>query len=283
MQELLYAHVHIPKTAGTTLIHLLRRNFFPRCMDVRPFEPSSNGILRAKDLRKSLRINPALQCITGHSIRPNADLESIIPDIRYFTILRDPVKRFISAYLYLNDVMKQDLTFEQHLKSEQKRNIQTRWIAGVPDLDLAKSVLNERFCLVGRTDRLNEFILLLARQLQAYGFDPVYRSQNLAVNRGREKIDQARVLEQRYGAVIRKNNQLDVELMNYLDTVIMPRQQKEYGATLAADLTAFENEIAVSRPPRLLPYLDYAIRKFYYDPIIGSIRLMNGMQYRGSF
>ena len=283
MPKLLYAHVHIPKTAGTTLIHLLRRNFFPRCMDVRPFAPSSNGVFRAKDLRLSLRINPMLQCITGHSVRATSDLETVVPTIRYFTILRDPVKRFISAYLYLNDVMKQNLSFEQHLRSEEKRNLQTRWIAGEPDLDAAKTILSKCFFLVGRTERLNEFILLLSHQLQAHKFDPCYRSQNLAVNRGRSTHDQALKLEDQYADDIREKNRVDVELVEYLDNVLMPRQQAQYGRSFCNDLTAFENAIATSRPSMLFPYLDFAMRKLYYDPVIGAVRLKNGMQYRGSF
>jgi len=283
MSKTIYAHVHIPKTAGTTLIHLLRRNFFSRCMDVRPFSTSANGIFGPDDLKISRRINPALQCITGHSVRAYADLESCIPDIRYFTILRDPVKRFISAYLYLTDVMKQDLTFEKHLKSEGKRNLQTRWIAGVADINAAKSLLDEKFFLVGRTDKLNEFILLLADQLKEREFDPVYRSKNLAENRGGDKVSHARTLEEQYGDVIRENNSMDVELMAHLDNVIMPMQQERYGSSFDEDLQKFEHDITISKPPVIPPYIDFVTRKFYYDPVIGCIRMLHGLPYRGSF
>jgi hypothetical protein len=283
MSKTIYAHVHIPKTAGTTLIHLLRRNFFFRCMDVRPFSKDSDGIFRPGDLRITRRINPAVQCITGHSIRAYADLESCVPDMRYFTILRDPVKRFISAYLYLTDVMKQDLSFDKHLAADSKRNLQTRWIAGTTDIDAAKALLDEKFFLVGRTDGLNDFILLLSRELQHREFDPIYRSKNLAENRGGDKVSQAKIIEEKYGDLIRENNSMDMELMAYLDNVIMPRQRDRYGSSFDDDLAKFEHDITVSRPPVLPPYVDFVTRKFYYDPVIGCIRIAHGLPYHGSF
>lgn len=252
-------------------------------MDVRPFSKQSNGIFQPEDLRITRRINPAVQCITGHSVRAHANLESCVPDIRYFTILRDPVKRFISAFLYLRDVMKQDLSLDKHLASENKRNLQTRWIAGTTDIDAAKALLDQKFFLVGRTDKLNEFILLLSRELRERQFDPVYRSKNLAENRGSEKVSHARELEEKYGDVIRENNAMDMELMAYLDNVIMPRQKDRYGPSFADDLATFEQEITVSKPPTVPPYVDFVTRKFYYDPVIGCIRMAHGLPYHGSF
>jgi hypothetical protein len=52
--------VHIEKAAGTTFIHTLRRNYFLRYLDVRPFSPASNSIFTARDLELSLRVNPWL-------------------------------------------------------------------------------------------------------------------------------------------------------------------------------------------------------------------------------
>jgi hypothetical protein len=252
-------------------------------MDVRPFSKDSDGIFRPGDLRITRRINPAVQCITGHSIRAYADLESCVPDMRYFTILRDPVKRFISAYLYLTDVMKQDLSFDKHLAADSKRNLQTRWIAGTTDIDAAKALLDEKFFLVGRTDGLNDFILLLSRELQHREFDPIYRSKNLAENRGGDKVSQAKIIEEKYGDLIRENNSMDMELMAYLDNVIMPRQRDRYGSSFDDDLAKFEHDITVSRPPVLPPYVDFVTRKFYYDPVIGCIRIAHGLPYHGSF
>ena len=55
------AFTHIEKAAGTSLIHLLRVNYFMKYCDVMPLSIKSSGILRADDLRKIMIINPAFK------------------------------------------------------------------------------------------------------------------------------------------------------------------------------------------------------------------------------
>ncbi|HMU91316.1 MAG TPA: hypothetical protein PKC33_11515, partial [Pseudomonadales bacterium] len=70
----LLAFVHIEKAAGTTFIHILRRNFFLRYLDVRPYGIESGGLFLSGDLRISTRILPGLKCFSGHAVTPYSDL-----------------------------------------------------------------------------------------------------------------------------------------------------------------------------------------------------------------
>jgi hypothetical protein len=276
----LYAHVAIPKTASTTLVHVLRRNFFMRCLEVRPFFPSSEGVFSARDLCVSLRLNPAVECITGHAVHAYSDLVEVVDDVKYFTTLRDPVERCVSAYFYGTEVRERSFTFEEHLRTEGKSNIQTKWIAGRADLEAAKQILAERFWLVGRTERLAEFVLMLGRELQNRPFNPSFQSKNLRATRIDERKETPRTLLERHRDEIVARNQLDIDLIEHVETVILPRQRARYGDSLDDDVKALQASAQRERPARLYPYLDYVVRKAYYDPVMGLLRVWNGLSYR---
>ena len=281
MPRTLYAHVAIPKTASTTLVHVLRRNFFMRCLEVRPLFASSQGVFSARDLRASLRINPAVRCISGHAVHPYSDLGSVVPEVKYFTTLRDPVERCVSAFFYGIEVRAQNFTFEQHLDTEGKENLQTRWIAGEPDLEAAKQMLHERIWLIGRTERLAEFVLLLGGALQTTRFQPLFQSQNLRVARTDGKKEKFAAILEKYRDEIVARNRLDVELIEYVESEIMPRQKARYGDGFEGDLRDLRESLRSRQPPMFRSYVDYVVRKAYYDPVIGLLRMREGLPYSG--
>ena len=275
----IFAHVAIPKTASTTLVHVLRRNFFMRCLEVRPFFASSAGVFTARDLRVSLRLNPAIECISGHAVHAYSDLGTVVEDIKYFTTLRDPIERCVSAYFYGTEVRKQKFTFEQHLRTEGKGNIQTRWIAGEPDLAAAKQILEERFWLVGRTERLAEFVLMLGKKLSDRQFDPLFQSKNLRKSRRPDQKETPGSILERYRDEIVARNQLDIDLIEHVENVILPRQREYYGSSFQNDVAELKAATERESPPKLAPYMDYVVRKTYYDPVIGLLRVLNGLSY----
>lgn len=280
----LFAFVHIHKAAGTTLRHILRRNFFMQHIGARPFSGKSGGIFRARDLKIALRLNPALRCISGHAVRTFSGLETLVPDIKYFTVLREPVKRFVSHFQYAVDVMKTNITFEQRLETEENCNYQTKAIVGNDDLDSAKEILSQRFWLVGTCEQFDEFLVLLKKKMQPKVFDPLYTSQNRAVDRSPSKNVEVRtLLLSRYRDSIIERNQLDIELFKYARDEILAKEIAEYGPDFQKDVSHFRSELERSRPTMFKPYVDYAVRHFYYDPMIGLIRVLNGHPYRGGY
>ena len=274
----LVAFIHVEKAAGTTFIHILRHNFFPGYADVRPFFQESNGLFTGKDLRLMRRVLPGLRCIGGHAVVPYSDLFVNEPDARLITILRDPVKRYMSQYQHWVEKKRIDISFEEFMGREEFWNFQTRKYAGEVDLGKAKEVLRSRFMLVGCVEKYDEFLVLLQHKLNDIGFDASYRPQNRAHNK--IKVDDTL---QRYREDIEARNSVDIALHKYVIDELFPSYVEAYGASFQEDVNAFKLRNETIGPPMLKRYLDYGIRKFYVEPVTGILRCLHGKPYRGSY
>ena len=93
------AFCHIEKCAGTSWIYSLRRNFQVDHFDVIPNDKKSM-ILSRKDLNEIRILNPNIKSISGHSIKVYSQI-SQVPNIYYYTILRNPIDRYLSDYQHL--------------------------------------------------------------------------------------------------------------------------------------------------------------------------------------
>ena len=108
--ENLLIYLHIPKTGGTTL------------RDIIQYQYKSNKILtiptlsESKDIINNLSLDreKQLDIIQGHL--QYGIHKKLNRNIKYFTMLRDPIKRILSTYYYIisveeiNDVYKGTLT-----------------------------------------------------------------------------------------------------------------------------------------------------------------------------
>ena len=274
----LLAFVHVEKAAGTSFIHILRHNFFMRYLDVRPFDKASRRVFRPSDLRLSLRVLPGLSCIAGHSVKPFAGLEAVVPDIRYITILRNPTERYVSQYQYWVDRLGKNLTFEEFLRTPAVENLQTKKFSETGDIDEAMKVLSERLLLVGLVEEFDRFLVLLRKKLLPMDFDPRYRRKNLAGN----KVTTGHLLE-RFKDKIEERNILDNRLYDYARRELFPRYVEEYGDRFELDVSEFERTNTLTPPPMRKRYADYAFRKLYLQPVTGAIRRSHGMPARGSY
>lgn len=273
------AFVHIEKAAGTTLNHILRRNFFLRYIDVRPLTQERLGVLTARDLRMYLRVNPFLSCISGHAVKPYSDLAVALPDIRYITLIRDPTKRYVSQFLYWNRHLKKNISFPEFLAHEPTWNFQAKKFVGAADLESAKEMLKTRFLVVGIVEEFNEFLVLLQHKLHPLDFDPSYVAKNAAVDSG----GQVNEIIAQYGDQIRANNRVDMQLYDFVCHELLPRQRSEYGPNLTEHVQELSKKNAAVPHRTLKPYLDYALRKAYYEPITGLLRRAHGLPGRGSY
>jgi hypothetical protein len=289
----LLAFVHIEKAAGTTLYHILRRNFFMRHLEVRPFAQESDMIFRASDLKRSFWLNPSLCSIGGHSVKAFADLETVVKDIKYITLLRDPRTRYVSHYYYHMSMKKTHIHFREYLKYDEELNFQTSSLstgnyrgnrsACSADLERAKELLAGKFSLVGVVEEFDEFLIHLRRFLRPKRFDPRYSRQN--VSRAEDRLGKETPLEilTKYNDEILENNQLDLKLYEYVVSCLIPRQRAEYGSTLHRDVNEFQQTLGNSKLGMLRLYIDYAVRRCYYDPLIGVQRVCHGLPYSGVY
>lgn len=220
------AFVHIEKTAGKAVRHQLRREFGIKHCDVKRWRKDAD-YFSAAGLRRLLRVYPALRSIAGHSIKAYSDLKTGFPDLRYYTFLRDPIRRCISHYQYRVNLGSIKCSFEDWIRDEANHNWQVRTLVGVPDLDRALRMIEHDISFVGLQERLDESLALMSQALhldKAIGLasERVNAAKN---NRIRDKI----IGDTRNLRLLQKANELDIELYRYVETVIYPRQQKAYG------------------------------------------------------
>lgn len=133
MNRKLLAFVHIEKSAGTTLKSILRRHYGIGYCDVRTLSKKSKKTFNSSDLKVFLRLNPFITCVSGHSVKPWSDLETIQRTVEYITVLRDPVQRYISYYTYGTYGggpvrTPWPFSFEQYMEKPKHLNFQTRKI-----------------------------------------------------------------------------------------------------------------------------------------------------------
>jgi len=278
------AFVHIEKAAGTTLIHLLRANFFLNHCDVAPLSIKSSGVFNSKDLLTFFRLNPALRSMAGHAIQPLSDLEKVAPNIRYITLLRDPVQRYLSNFQYAVEKQGRDVSFENFLKQEWYQNFQTKKLAGSENVEVAKRMLREKFFAIGLMEQFDEFLILLKRKLEPFIFRIGYKSLNIGNRTSRLRKDINKKIH-KYREIILQNNAIDMELYNFAKKVIIPKEKEAYGKDFEADVRRYkkiqENQGGFDKEWRR--YADYLYRKLYLSPLVGYIRARNGLPPKGSY
>lgn len=274
----MFAFIHIEKAAGTTLNHILRKNFLFRCIDVRPLSVESDCVFRPQDLEKYLMINPKLNCISGHSVQPIQDLTKAFPNIKYFTVLRNPVERYVSQFRYLVKIKRIPDDFDLFLSNTDYNNVQTKKIAGYEDFEKALNIIKNEMFEIGVVEEFDSFLLRLQKNLRPLIFDPNYVRKN--ITSGKNKKDW---LLTKYKKEIVQRNQFDLNLYEAVIKTIIPNANKAYGKELLEhDLKKFQ-QVNFNTKTDFKSYLDYLIRKIYYEPVTGYLRKKSGLPAKGSY
>jgi hypothetical protein len=234
------AFVHIEKCAGSTMSEILRRSFGLRHIDVYPFQ---KGIFtyRAEDHRILRRFVPWLSSIAGHTVRPSSDLDQVVPGIRYYTLLREPLARCASHFQYEKANYRDNIRFEDWMVHPVFRNFQTQKIAGGEDLDKAIRIVDQELLFTGVMDRFDESMVILQRLLGDAGLDIRYVKRNVASD---NRVKSELMSDPSKRKLLEANNALDVELYRYVKETVYPRYQQAYGPTLEADVAAFQQSNA---------------------------------------
>lgn len=266
MEKNILAFVHINKAAGTTLTHILRLNFFLKHFDVPSFMSSSDGVFQKDGMKKILRINPFIRSIAGHRIRSYSNISDLYQDVRYITLLRDPVRRTISHYQYNVEKQGANLSFDEYLTHDASFNRQTRIVAGTADLNLAKEMLKENFFLVGIVEEFDEFLIHLKKKLLPFQLKINYRLQNVSKKNSaiRKNIDKE--IDQYYKKIVNRNK-LDLELYNYVKNNLLPEEKRIYGPKFDFEVDR-QKKIKKKYPRAMLRYIDYIFRKCYIRPMV---------------
>ena len=228
MSEPVDIFCHIPKTAGSTLYHVIRSQYGKRAVLDLYRIPRPETIARVEALPERTRV------IVGHF--PYSFRQHVPRPHRCFTVLREPQECIISAYYHIrrtgtHRLHEEAVSGEMTLSgcADMLRNRQTRWIAGVPRksdmpnnemLAQAKQNLAESFAAFGLTERFDETIALFNTAL---GWNVKhYVREN--VNSARPKREQ---LTERDMDTVREAAQLDGELYRFAVDLFEKRIQAQ--------------------------------------------------------
>jgi hypothetical protein len=237
----LLAFVHIPKTAGGTVVSMFAAAYTGAEVRDAGNYPKNPGTTT----RKISRLQKQGGRVSAGHVPYGVFRAHLPPDTRYMTFLREPVERVLSHYY--RHIHRRRPKVQRSPKREQHRletpgkvrpdlrtdsieealiernlpelnNLCTRFLSGDPSprmtgvlpasaLDDAKGNLRE-FAFIGIQDRFEESLVLLQRML-GLGSVP-YRDRHVSLNRpaANEISDDER-------ALITEHNQLDAELFSF--------------------------------------------------------------------
>lgn len=273
----LLAFCHIEKAAGTSLIHVLRRNFFFRFAAVRPLTICADSRFSTKHLRTYLRLNPLLQCISGHAVVPYNQLRARDKTVRYITQFREPIARIESQFKFWRHRMNKSISIDEFVAHPTASNFQVKKIAGEENLEKAKEIIQSNFLLAGPTDQFDEFLVLLSAHL---GLDCrllAYETQNVSSRSSKQRITN----DLRH--ILLDNNELDISLYNWIVNDYFPQKVAEYGSAFSDDVAAVRQMSSQSLSLSTRNGLEFIHRNGYIKPITGLIREANGLPYNGSY
>jgi hypothetical protein len=231
--------IHINKTGGNTVSHMLRSSYGLRNCQVEPWDAPwrtwMDPPFSKDDLDRLRRFYPNLRSVASHRIFGHIDLHDDGDDVRYFTFMRDPLKSCTSRFQYKIQVSKKDFVFENWIQQESSRNHQTKWIAGVEDVPEAIRTIKRKNIFVGLTERFDESMLML-KAFMAGDLDLSYRRVNFA----RSNVIKDKLLEnERTRQMVVDAQQADLELYRYVKEELYPTYQQAYGPSLEADVARY--------------------------------------------
>lgn len=262
----MFSFIHIEKTAGITINHLLRRSFGIRHFDIEPRNARDDFVSKA-DLQALTSYFPFIQSIAGHKIKPYSDLASD-KEFKFYTFLREPLQRCASQYQYQVQVMDKQLSFDQWINLDRYHNFQTKKIAGQANVDQAFNILNEKVFFVGLLEKFDESLLLMKRMFQPKKIDIRYTQKNVARD---DSIKNSIFKNSRKRKMLERANELDVELYEYVKNSIFEAQVNSYKGDLENDIRLFKNN---PYPPTFsLSYTaNVCLRNIVYKPLWRSIK-----------
>ncbi len=215
--------IHIPKTAGSSFVSILKRNFKPNELFLATAGRLSNKEYYLNSLNEYLRLDQKtknkIKVIRGHFTHDNNKLFD--RDCTYITFLRNPIERYISEYYFikgnprnaLHDICNQ-ISLEEYILDDKYQfdNLQTRFVAGdllskADDsmLEIALQNLQANNFYFGITERFEESLKKMSKKFNW----KIKNNPMIRFNNPRKQINELSITTI---SNIKKKNNIDFEL-----------------------------------------------------------------------
>ena len=227
-EESVVIFVHIPKTAGTTLKHIIQFQFQPNNVFEFYRRKTKSQIEKYNNFSEAQKKQIKLVC--GHS---GFGLHEFLQrPCTYITFLRDPLDRVVSIYYYFKrrgwykDVTLKDFvqtykgvhngmtnylsgeTLKVQLADPSSREKVNSQCSDEIKFELAKKHLKQNFKAIGLTERFDESLILFKKKL---GWEiPFYKKSNVSTNRTSIRDVPKETLR-----LIEKFNEFDIQLYEF--------------------------------------------------------------------
>lgn len=239
MHSLRYAFVHIPKTAGSSVRHLLRCAYGAAHCDIKVpvARRHTQRWVTVRDIRRARFAYPQLAGICGHRVTCFSGIEQVLPERCFFTFLRDPVERFLSHFQHFHCRMDRPFQREDLLKyaaDPGNRNLQSRWLCGRQDVAAAVEAIERHMGLVGLTSHFDESLILLMRWLGL----PESAVSPIMLNPARKKAILPYREDPRLRDAVREANAVDLAVYDHVVTNVFPRQWMQAGEEAVSQRSA---------------------------------------------
>jgi hypothetical protein len=272
----LLAFIHVAKTGGRTVDRMLRSSFGPRhckavpLVDTSTSDPGELDYVVPKygpdDFRLVRRWCLPLRSIAGHPIALWSDLESVVPDVRYFAFLREPMARGASHYQYTVTYDRPGLTWQEWVAWPVVHDHQTKMFARQADVAEAISEIRRKQVFIGLLERFDESLVML-RKLRAPDLKIAYERANVARD---NSLAQKVLADPQARADMQQMYQADAELYDFVVRDLYPSFQRAYGADLDRDVQEFQKRR--HRVNRLNMMLSRTYERLVFAPTISYQR-----------
>ncbi len=259
---------HIPKTAGTTLDYLFRAYYGLYHFNVLTYP--GNYSPTEKELHMAFKLCPWVKSVFGHGLFPAANYQLKDINLVWYAMFREPVARYKSHYIFLRQANMIQYSFLEWLQNSHQNNLQVKYIAGSENLAAAKKIILEKFKVIGLVEEYKKSLLCFEKFLDIPGLNNVvHHTKN--VSSDKELIREVDQLAKHHEAKIISNNQLDIELYQFIKESIWPKQLNKLNEILLQESKNSSDERRTSRFVSfkwvLNVYLNLIYRTLVYKPI----------------
>jgi hypothetical protein len=234
----LWGFVHIPKTAGMSLISAMSDACGPHrkisaesyLVGMDEFSASLwNAVREFVDVQR-FGIKEHYKSFSGHIRRVHTDyIRGEIPEVRMFAMLRDPAKRVVSDYRYCltpahpphEEFLRRFPTLMDYVVDRRYQNIMTKCLAPSPDMnpeEVIKSITTH-FDFIGITEMFEFSVTAIFRMMGLSS--PTVERLNVTTATARNALEvDSQVME-----AIRRINHLDHALYRHVHAVLSSQRE----------------------------------------------------------